>query len=214
MIHWQQKKGLAICLLLAIALHWILFLTFLNFIHQNSQRAGTPHVHLIHSYLFPWTALHRHVKGSNTRTTHTLHKLNPTHTPKITPSSISIKTTATTNYKNKQTTNATTNTTAGSGQLTEQGNSELLTLIHNHIQQYHFYPPLAAARKQTGTVWLQFQLLPTGKIQDINIVQSSGNSLLDQAAQHTLTAASPMTLSPNQVQQPMSFTIRLVYNEH
>lgn len=44
------------------------------------------------------------------------------------------------------------------------------------------YPPEAARRHEAGTVWLALHIAPDGFVNQVDIVQSSGYPLLDQAA--------------------------------
>lgn len=62
--------------------------------------------------------------------------------------------------------------------------SELNTQIARHAK--NSYPKRAKRRRWEGDVLIQFTLFPSGAIKYINIIQSSGRSMLDEAAFHIL----------------------------
>lgn len=59
---------------------------------------------------------------------------------------------------------------------------QLLQLISLKIQQHLAYPRLAQTETEQGQSVLQFELTPQGDLQNVQVVQSSGMAVLDQAA--------------------------------
>lgn len=215
-MHWRYKQNIILCTGLAVILH--VCLVWLCSLHRHTTPiAGNTHTNLLHSYLFPWQQLQRPVYGNHRHTVRASNQLNRANyisaTKKQAISAMNRHIKLIKHHQIEKNTHAVTaNLTAGNGRLQEQGDAALLAIIHNQIQQYHVYPPLAAARQQTGTVWLTFQLQPAGNIQHIRILQTSKNKVLDHAAEQTLVAASPLSLPPGKVRSPMWFTIHLVYS--
>ncbi len=62
--------------------------------------------------------------------------------------------------------------------------SELNTQIARHAK--NSYPKRAKRRRWEGEVLIQFTLFPNGAIKHLSIIQSSGRSMLDEAAIHIL----------------------------
>ncbi len=71
---------------------------------------------------------------------------------------------------------------------TAQAEQTYLSELNAQIAQYarNTYPKRAKRRRWEGEVLIQFTLYPTGAIKNIRIIQSSGRSLLDEAAIHIL----------------------------
>lgn len=74
---------------------------------------------------------------------------------------------------------------------------QLLQLISTRIQQHLNYPRLAETDTEQGQIILQFELTPQGKLQNVQITQSSGMAVLDQAALTAVLASSPINFPPN-----------------
>jgi protein TonB len=68
--------------------------------------------------------------------------------------------------------------------------------LGRHLQRYRRYPLQAQRRQQQGTVVLRIQLNRHGQVLAQTIVTSSGYSVLDQAAQATVTRAEPLPALP------------------
>lgn len=84
------------------------------------------------------------------------------------------------------------------------GTSSLMAEIRNKIERAKRYPALARARKIEGVVSLSFLMDPTGKVQTINIVSSSGSSILDEEALAAVKRAAPFPYYA----KPLSVSLR------
>lgn len=73
------------------------------------------------------------------------------------------------------------------GQQTET----LLALLHDAIQKQQHYPPSALEMERQGRATVKFMLSPSGSIQDLRIVKSSGTQSLDDAALAAVNRAAP-----------------------
>lgn len=85
---------------------------------------------------------------------------------------------------------------------------QLLQIIANDIQQNLHYPHLAQTHILQGQSVLQFDLDPEGEVQNIQLVQSSGVAILDEAAQQAIRESSPINI-PSGIQIPEAITLRL-----
>lgn len=88
---------------------------------------------------------------------------------------------------------------------------KLLQLIAQNIQQHLAYPNIAATHIQQGQSLLQFQLAQNGTLQHIEVIKSSGTSLLDQAAIKAIIDSSPINI-PNNIKITDPLTLRLPVN--
>ena len=75
--------------------------------------------------------------------------------------------------------------------------SQLLLLVANSIQARLQYPPLALTHIEQGESVLQFELTPSGELQNIKLIQSSGIARLDAAAIAAIDASSPIRIPKN-----------------
>jgi periplasmic protein TonB len=96
------------------------------------------------------------------------------------------------------------------GQFTQAASNAYGALIVGHLDKYKRYP--AAAHGAVGKATLRFTLDRDGKVVDVQIVKSSGNSLLDQEAIAIVHRADPFPKFPAAKPQaedswvwPMSF---------
>lgn len=64
--------------------------------------------------------------------------------------------------------------------------ARVLSVIYEELSQHFVYPKLAQKRNWQGKVLLSLRISANGKINDIQINQSSGYSILDQAAINSL----------------------------
>ncbi len=71
---------------------------------------------------------------------------------------------------------------------TEQAEKTYLSELNHQIAQHakNSYPKRAKRRRWEGEVLIQFTLFPNGAIKHLSIIQSSGRSMLDEAAIHIL----------------------------
>ncbi len=87
----------------------------------------------------------------------------------------------------------------------------LLQIVASNIQHNLHYPHLAQTHIQQGQSLLQFDLNPQGDLQNIQVVQSSGVAVLDEAAKQAIQASSPIHI-PDAIRLPDIITLRLPVN--
>jgi periplasmic protein TonB len=80
------------------------------------------------------------------------------------------------------------------GAFTQAASNAYSALIVGHLDKYKRYPP--AARGAVGKATLRFTLDRDGKVVDVQIVKSSGNSVLDQEAIAIVHRADPFPKFP------------------
>lgn len=204
MQYWLKQGSILNNVLLAVTVHVVAIGALYIGNTTSDHQAGHNDATILQAYLSPWQQYIQPKQGNQ------LHATQFASTQKSQPEKNNQTKAKLTIQKNQPSASA-TKATQSSGELTEQGDDELLMLIHHQLQKHHYYPPLAIARQQSGAVWLQFQVQPTGKIEKVKLLRSSHYQTLDQAAKKTLIAASPLLLPPKQISQPMQFTIRLLY---
>lgn len=73
-----------------------------------------------------------------------------------------------------------------------QSGDPVLTKIRNKIERAKYYPSLAKRQRIEGRAQVSFQIEADGSIAGASIKESSGNTLLDDAAIETLHRASPL----------------------
>lgn len=69
-----------------------------------------------------------------------------------------------------------------------------------HFKKYKHYPEMARKQRLTGTVIVSIEIHSDGSIDDVQIAQSSGSAMLDQAALQSVRRASPAPSFPRGVQ--------------
>jgi TonB family protein len=80
--------------------------------------------------------------------------------------------------------------------------------LHSALEQAKTYPRLARERGIEGTVIVRFKVLPSGTVEIVNIVRSSGASILDEASVKTVYRAAPMPFVNGWVEVPMSYVLK------
>lgn len=80
------------------------------------------------------------------------------------------------------------------GAFTQAASNAYNALIVGHLEKYKRYPP--AARGAVGKTMLRFTLDRDGKVVDVRIEKSSGNSVLDQEALAVVHRAEPFPKFP------------------
>ena len=55
---------------------------------------------------------------------------------------------------------------------------------------------------------VRFKVLPTGEIEKVDIIKSSGSDILDTATVHTAYRAAPMPYVHGWVEVPMSYVLK------
>jgi TonB family protein len=74
--------------------------------------------------------------------------------------------------------------------------------ILQKIQEYKYYPLSAKKNKLTGVVKIRFTLLSNGSIKDdINIIASSGEDILDSTAIKIIKSAAPFPAFPQSIKE-------------
>lgn len=93
--------------------------------------------------------------------------------------------------------------------LSGQGPSkaEILSRIRRAIEEELTYPPLARRRRLEGTVLAGFAIDERGAPHDIEIVRSSGFSILDEEVVEIIKRAAPFPYIPERVEVPVSFRL-------
>jgi protein TonB len=85
--------------------------------------------------------------------------------------------------------------------------NELLHRIRQAIQRELTYPPLARKRRIEGTVVAGFTIDARGEPHNIEIVESSGFSVLDKEVVKIIQRAAPYPYIPERVEVPVSFRL-------
>jgi len=70
------------------------------------------------------------------------------------------------------------------------------------------YPRVARERGVEGVVLVRFKVLPTGEIEKVDIIKSSGSDILDTATVRTVYRAAPMPYVHGWVEVPMSYVLK------
>lgn len=90
---------------------------------------------------------------------------------------------------------------------TQDPTPTLLTLLHAAIASVQTYPESAIELQQAGNVEIGFVLYPNGRIGNINVIQSSGFSVLDTEAIRAITVVDVTRIAPRYLQAPRYFQI-------
>jgi len=96
---------------------------------------------------------------------------------------------------------------SGGGGGNSQGKS-IIGQIKASIERAKTYPTLARKMRQEGTVIAEFSINPKGLPQNIQIVKSSGFSLLDSATRDTILKASPFPVIKGTIEVPLTFILK------
>ena len=87
-------------------------------------------------------------------------------------------------------------------------NQSIVGQIKASIERAKIYPALARMRRQEGTVIAEFSINAKGLPQNIQIVKSSGFSLLDSATRDTILKASPFPVIRGTIEVPLTFILK------
>lgn len=89
------------------------------------------------------------------------------------------------------------------------GNAQsIVSQIKASIERAKMYPVLARKRRNEGTVIAEFSINAKGYPQNIQIIKSSGFSLLDSAARDTIQKASPFPVIRGTIEVPLTFILK------
>ena len=84
--------------------------------------------------------------------------------------------------------------------------------IRNSIEKSKRYPWRARIKGQEGTSRLSFKISRLGEISEVNVIESSSYTLLDQAAIQTVYRAAPFPELPLEIiNVPIEINIPLVF---
>jgi TonB family protein len=86
--------------------------------------------------------------------------------------------------------------------------SEQWRQLYSAIERAKTYPRIARERGIEGTVLVRFKVLPSGTVDTVNIVTSSGAEILDEASVKTVYRAAPMPYVNGWVEVPMSYILK------
>jgi len=86
--------------------------------------------------------------------------------------------------------------------------SEQWQRLHSALESAKTYPRLARERGIEGTVLVRFKVLPSGDIDGVNVVKSSGAAVLDEASVKTVYRAAPMPYVKGWVEVPMVYELK------
>lgn len=90
----------------------------------------------------------------------------------------------------------------------------LAETLRERIEELKRYPPMARMNNWQGKVVLKFVVTADGTVENLQVVQSSGHAVLDEAAMETIRRASPLPLKHElgkprvTFQFPISYTLR------
>ena len=85
---------------------------------------------------------------------------------------------------------------------------EQWSLIVSAIERTKSYPRLARERGTEGVVHLRFRLRPEGSIEKIEIIESSGSTILDSASIRAVYLAAPMPYVPGWIEVPIAYVLK------
>jgi TonB family protein len=102
---------------------------------------------------------------------------------------------------------------AGSADSDARGQSDGFTTeqwrqLYIAIERAKNYPRFARERGIEGTVLVRFKVLPSGEIERVDIIKSSGSDILDAASVRTVYRAAPMPYVNGWVEVPMSYVLK------
>jgi protein TonB len=83
-----------------------------------------------------------------------------------------------------------------------------LQYLQSAIEKAKTYPRLARERGIEGTVLVRFKVLPTGDVETVDVVRSSGAQILDDASVRTVYRAAPMPYVNGWVEVPMVYELK------
>jgi TonB family protein len=85
---------------------------------------------------------------------------------------------------------------------------EQWAVIVSSIERVKTYPRLARERGIQGVAQVRFKVRPTGDVESVEIVKSSGYDILDSASVRTVYRAAPMPYVAGWVEIPMAYVLK------
>ncbi len=82
------------------------------------------------------------------------------------------------------------------------------SLIQAAIERSKKYPRMARERGIEGVVHLRFKLTPAGAVEKVEIVESSGSDILDDASRQAVYQAAPMPYVNGWVELPIAYVLK------
>ena len=86
--------------------------------------------------------------------------------------------------------------------------AERLREIRRRVQEAVVYPPEARSKGITGVTRIRFQIAENGLASEIRTVETSGSTLLDQAAERGAVDAGELPRVYGRVEVPIRFELR------
>ncbi len=80
-------------------------------------------------------------------------------------------------------------------------------IIRRYIESAKAYPTLARRRSIEGVLYVKFRVNPDGQPVDIQIIKSSGSSILDKGALKIIKKAAPFPYVEGAIEVPISFRL-------
>ncbi|MHB8843407.1 MAG: TonB family protein [Nitrospirota bacterium] len=96
----------------------------------------------------------------------------------------------------------------GSAQAGSVFSSEQWKQLQAAIERAKTYPRLAREQGVEGVVLVRFKVAPSGDVEMVDVVKSSGSDILDQASVRTVRRAAPMPYLNGWVEVPMSYVLK------
>jgi len=96
---------------------------------------------------------------------------------------------------------------AGSGTGIGLMSAEQWAVIGSAIERSKSYPRMARERGLEGVVHVRFKLRPSGDVDTVEIVKSSGHDILDTASIRTVYRAAPMPYVHGWIEVPISYVL-------
>jgi TonB family protein len=99
----------------------------------------------------------------------------------------------------------------------ENSNSEekdlalLSAMLHEQIVHNRRYPVMAKRQRREGVATIRFDLFPDGDLLAVNVVQSSGYQMLDDAAIKAVKRVSPFRPASDYLTQAREFNVNVVF---
>jgi TonB family protein len=96
----------------------------------------------------------------------------------------------------------------GSDTGSDAVSSEQWVLIVSSIERVKSYPRMARERGIQGVVQVRFKLRPTGDVETVEIIKSSGYDILDDASIRTVYRAAPLPYVNGWVAVPIAYILK------